>query len=280
MIKNEIRNTERGRMLFLTDGKTEVGCALDFGIRISHLSVAGMENIFYEQPADCSDGIGSADGWRVYGGHRLWNTPEEDTNYYPDNDPIDYELTDDGVILKQKPDPLRLVEKAIIIRFLEDGRVQLTNIIKNIAEEAIDTAAWGVNTLSGGDVDVDFCKAEVKSGGYPDRNIAMWGATSLMDERVTWTAEHLSTKFKPLKDYFKIGLYTSSAKAAYVNAEKGQKFTLEFGADDFGKYPDGNANCELWLNTYCVEMESLGIVKHLEKGDSVEHTEFWRVEKV
>ena len=56
-MKSEIRNTNRGKMLFLTDGKTEIGCALEFGIRVSHLSAVGMENIYYEQPADCSDGL-------------------------------------------------------------------------------------------------------------------------------------------------------------------------------------------------------------------------------
>ena len=280
MIKSEIKNTERGRMLFLTDGKTEVGCALDFGIRVSHLSVAGMENIFYEQPADCSDGHRTADGWKLYGGHRLWNTPEEDSNYYPDNDPIEYELLEDGVILKQKPDPLRKVEKTVKLVFLADGRIEVTNTVRNLSAETVSTAAWGVNTLTGGDVDIDFNKADVSSGGYPSRHISLWGTTSIVDERVTWTANHLSAKFKPVKDYFKIGLYTAAGKATYVNADRGQSFELQFGTENFGEYPDGNVNFELWLNTYCVEMESLGKVQNLSEGESVSHTEYWKVEKI
>ena len=52
-----------GRIYFMTDGKLDVGVALDFGIRIVHLSCAGMENLYYSQPADLSDGFTTPDGW-------------------------------------------------------------------------------------------------------------------------------------------------------------------------------------------------------------------------
>ena len=42
-IKND---PQRGRIYWMTDGKTDVGVALDFGIRIVHLSCAGMENLY------------------------------------------------------------------------------------------------------------------------------------------------------------------------------------------------------------------------------------------
>ena len=38
-----------GRVLWLTDGNTRVGVALDFGLRVVHLSCEGMENLFYTQ---------------------------------------------------------------------------------------------------------------------------------------------------------------------------------------------------------------------------------------
>ena len=276
-MKSEIRNTNRGRMLFLTDGKTEIGCALEFGIRVSHLSVAGMENIYYEQPADCSDGLITEDGWKLYGGHRIWNTPEDDTCNCPDNDPVEYELLEDGVILKQKEEPWRHIEKEIKIRFLGDGRIEVTNLVRNVSGKAIDTAAWGVNTLSGGNVDVDFIPADSVSG-VPGRYISLWGTTNIADERLTWSRNHLSAVYKPIKDYFKLGMYTKAETAVYEN--KGQRFTLGFGSDQFNAYPDNGCNFELFMHHDFIEMESLGKVMHLSKGECATHTEYWKIEKI
>lgn len=276
-MKSEIRNTNRGKMLFLTDGKTEIGCALEFGIRVSHLSVHGMENIYYEQPEDCSDGLITDDGWKLYGGHRIWNTPEDDTCNCPDNDPVEYELLEDGVILKQKEEPWRHIEKELKIRFLPDGRIEVTNLIRNMSDEAIDSAAWGVNTLSGGDVEVDYIPAEVVAG-VPGRFVSLWGLTNIADERITWTREHLSAKYKPVPDYFKLGMYTKAGIASYTN--KGQKFELMFGTEHFGNYPDNGCNFELFMHRYFIEMESLGKVMHLSKGECATHTEYWKIFKI
>ena len=276
-MKSEIRKTNRGKMLFLTDGKTEIGCALDFGIRVSHLSVLGMDNIYYEQPGDCSDGLITEEGWKLYGGHRIWNTPEDETCNYPDNDPVDYELLDDGVILKQKEEQWRHIEKELKIRFLSDGRIEVTNLIRNMSDDPIDTAAWGVNTLSGGDVEVDYIPADTVAG-QPGRFVSLWGSTSIADERLTWSQYHLSAKYIPIPDYFKLGMYTKSGTASYTN--KGQKFILDFTTEHFGNYPDNGCNFELYMNKAFIEMESLGKVQHLSKGECAAHTEYWRIEKI
>ena len=276
-MKSEIRNTNRGRMLFLTDGKTEIGCALEFGIRVSHLSAVGMENIYYEQPADCSDGLITEDGWKLYGGHRIWNTPEDDTCNCPDNDPVEYELLEDGVILKQREEPWRHIEKELKLRFLDDGRIEVTNLVRNKSSKAIDTAAWGVNTLSGGDVEVDYLPADVVPG-EPGRYVSLWGMTNIADERLTWSNNHLSAKYKPISDYFKLGMYTKAGIASYTN--KGQKFELMFGTENFGNYPDNGCNFELFMHKCFIEMESLGKVIHLSEGECATHTEYWKIKKI
>ena len=47
-------DAKRGNLIWLSDGRTEAAAALDFGIRIVHLSCAGKPNLFYSQPASCS----------------------------------------------------------------------------------------------------------------------------------------------------------------------------------------------------------------------------------
>ena len=60
---------EMGNMLWLEEGDIQIGIALDYGIRVRHLSIKGMENLYYEQPVDLSDGFGTPDGWKLRGGH-------------------------------------------------------------------------------------------------------------------------------------------------------------------------------------------------------------------
>ena len=57
-------DAKRGNLIWLSDGRTEAAAALDFGIRIVHLSCAGKPNLFYSQPDDLSDGLATEAGWR------------------------------------------------------------------------------------------------------------------------------------------------------------------------------------------------------------------------
>ena len=55
-------DAKRGNLIWLSDGRTEAAAALDFGIRIVHLSCAGKPNLFYSQPDDLSDGLATEAG--------------------------------------------------------------------------------------------------------------------------------------------------------------------------------------------------------------------------
>ena len=127
-IKN---HPEHGRVYWLSDGKTEVGVAMDFGIRIVHLSCAGMENLYYVQPADLSDGFGTSDTWKLRGGHRMWLAPEGDHSYHPDDDPVKIMPLENGVLVEQPLDPLQNIVKTLKITFCENGAVRLDHSFRN-----------------------------------------------------------------------------------------------------------------------------------------------------
>ena len=90
-----------GRLLLAESGRITVGVALDYGIRIPYLSYDGSENLFFEQPSDMKE-LSTEAGWRVRGGHRLWIAPESEKVYYPDNEPICYEIIENGIEIRQK----------------------------------------------------------------------------------------------------------------------------------------------------------------------------------
>lgn len=266
-----------GRVLWITNQKTEVAVALDFGIRVVHLACAGCENLFYEQPTDRSDGFTTNDGWILYGGHRLWVAPECDQSYYPDNMPVHYSVSGNTVLVEQDVDLFLQIRKRLSLTLEDDGKICVNQSVENVSEQPIVGAAWGVNTLdAGGEVRVNFACQHI--GGYnPQRVISLWSDTNLGDPRLEFARDHLQANYLPLNDYLKIGLYCNPGKVVFHN--KGQVLELTFDAQSYELYPDNGCNFELYMCKNFTELESLGTLTTILPGQCATHTEFWHVEK-
>ena len=260
-----------GKVLWLTDENAQVGVALEFGLRIVHLSCVGKENLFYVQSADCSDGFVSENGWRLRGGHRFWLSPESDASYAPDNDPIAYTILSDGVLLTQNPDPLLQVRKFIKLTF-NRGETTLEHRIENLANEDRTWALWGVNTLDGGEAEIPFPS---ERGFSPTRSIALWSDTDLHDPRLHFHRQGLTVRHAPITGYCKLGL--SLAEAPAVLRSKGQQLEIGFGAQQDGDYPDRGCNFEVYMNDRFLELETLGPKCRLAPGEQASHIETWRI---
>lgn len=276
---NSVRNTSQwGRVLWLQNDVLEMGIALEFGIRVVHISCIGCENLFYVQPTDLSDGFTTEEGWRLYGGHRIWMAPESDDTYYSDNAPVSYELTVNGAVITQQPDPVLGIRKRLEVFFQDDGGVRLTQSIENVTQRPFCGASWGVNTMDAGGV-AEICFTNAGRKGYtPHRVVSLWADTNLHDPRLSFEKEKLTARYMPLQDYLKIGLYCIDGKVMFVN--KGQRLTLKFGSEKLSQYPDNGCNFELYMCSKFVELETLGMKTELIPGQITGHTETWYLTKV
>lgn len=276
-MQHDIRKTEQwGNVLWLEHGDVEIGVALEFGIRIVHLSLKGMENLYYVQPNDLSDNFTKGD-WRVYGGHRLWMAPESLESYCPDNNPVDYKMEENSVLITQQPDPALQIRKSIRITCLEDGTVALDHEIENLSQETILGASWGVNTLAGGGVaKINFVG---ERGFNPKRTVSLWGLTNLHDPRIHFESDRvIATHMADVPEYFKIGLYVQPGEAVLEN--KGQKMTIRFDVAPMDDCIDGGCNFELFLCTKFMELETLGVKTQIAPGKTAGHREIWQLEKL
>ncbi|MBQ9967982.1 MAG: hypothetical protein IJO88_04595 [Oscillospiraceae bacterium] len=274
-MKHEIRDIPgRGRVLWLTDDKTELGVALDLGIRILHLSCAGMEDLLYEQPDDLSDGLSTPDGWRIYGGHRYWTAPESEKSYYPDSVPVAYELTENGVRLTQQDDPWMQIRKRLDIEFMEDGSIELRHSAENISNMTVSYASWGVTTLDRGEARIGFRRG-IPGTYAPSRSISLWGDSSPADPRIRFGEDEIFASHKPMENAFKMGIFSPDGRATLIN--KGQQFTLSFEAEKGADYPDGGCNFEVYMDLHVLELEALGQLRTLAPGERAEHWERWQV---
>lgn len=275
-MNSEIRTTQRwGKVLWLWDEHAEVGVALEFGIRVVHLSCPGMENLYYVQPGDLSDNFTTEKGWRLYGGHRLWLAPESTGSYCPDNAPVSYTVEGNSVLVVQDPDPWLLLRKCLRITFT-GGTVRLDHSIENLSGETRTGASWGVNTLDGGGV------AEICFGGErgynPKRVVSLWGHTNLHDPRLHFTADSLTAQHIAMDGYLKLGIYSNSGRAVLRN--KGQQLTIAFDAEPLECYMDNGCNFELYLCRQFMELETLGVRTEMGPGESACHTEVWQLSKI
>lgn len=265
-----------GPVLMLCSDKTEIGIALNFGIRIIHLSHIGMPNLLYRQPDDLSDGYTTDAGWRLYGGHRLWLAPESDRSTYPDNESVTYKILEDGVELVQQPDPWLQIIKFLRIKFCEDGFIQLTHSIKNCGSYAIRAALWGITTLSGGGIaDVSFSGTLPPDDLTPKRTVSLWADTNLGDPRVSYEKDRITFRHIPSDDFFKIGVFSKDGKMSTENF--GQRLEIFFESNKIDDLPDFGCNAEIYLDRNFIELESLGIMQTIPAGQYASHTELWRV---
>lgn len=275
-MNSEIRTTERwGRALWLWDDSVEVGVALDFGIRVVHLSCKGMENLYYVQPADLSDKFTTDKGWRLHGGHRMWLAPESTDSYYPDNDPVSYTLEENGVQLLQD-DPWMKLRKRLRITFRDDGTVCLDHSFENMSDRPVTGASWGINTLDGGGV-AEIC-FNGERGYNPKRVVSLWSYTDLHDPRLHFTAESLTAQHIAMDGYLKLGLYSNPGRAVLRN--KGQQLTITFDAQPLERYMDNGCNFELYLCRQFMELETLGTRTEILPGQCACHTEVWQLSKL
>lgn len=271
-----LRDPMLGNILWMTDGHTEIRIALEFGLRILHVSCLGMENLFYQQPDDCSDSFITKQGWKLRGGHRFWLSPESDLSYYPDNDPVGCTLLPNGAELIQNKDPWLQVQKSLRILFQKNGSVEVIHGVKNVSCHPLIAALWGINTLApGGKAKVPFSGS--KSGDYtPRRTLALWADTNLGDPRITFSKNSLTIQHGPSSDYFKIGMFCKDGFAVFEN--KCQRFELSFSADTPENYSDFGSNFEVYMNSEFMELETLSVRHTLNPEDSACHREIWRVE--
>ena len=263
------------KSVFRSNSVSEFGIPLEFGIRIGYLSYKNGENLFYEQPNDLND-LCTPEGFRVRGGHRLWLAPESEKDYFPDNQPVQYEIIGDTIRLMQEKDPWLGVQKSMEIIFVSDEEIRVKHIVINTEAREQEFALWGVTSVA------PCGKAHIplkhREGGYdPLHTVTMWDYTSLGDERVQYTREAITLSHKPLVQKYKIGVGHPDGPVTYEN--KGVIFEKSYEIHTSEAYPDGGVSFEIFMCRHMVELECLSPLLTVGAGETAEFCETWRLKK-
>ena len=284
--KQEITYGAFGKCLELSNGIVKLVVTLDFGPRIIRYSFVDGENMLYEDAAkefgnfdaSIAKTYGEGSAWYLYGGHRLWTSPESvPRTTYPDNDPVGYTLTDNGAVFAPPVQKCNNYGMEIAVALAEDSTdVTISHRITNYGLWPVTLAPWTVTVLSTGGTEV-LPQPTVDTGLLPNRKIAFWPYAKLTDERLMLLDRYIVLRQKKMDVKFKMGINSQHGCGLYFN--HGEVFVKKYEPVPGGDYPDGGVSLETYTNKAYVEMESLGEFATLATGEFTEFTESWSLAK-
>ena len=277
-ISHEIKEYKNyGKVLFISNGKLTVGVTVHVGPRIIYTALEGRENIMFEDiERRFGEDVGEYGKWVNYGGHRLWSSPElvPDT-YFPDNDPVAYEIDGNAFTFTAKPTPFGK-EFSVKLEMDEDkAELKLTHKIKNVSDKTLDFAAWSLTCMTrGGVCIVPVCTR--KSGFLPNRVLSLWDYSDIADPRFKLTNEYARIRQDSFcKGAFKAGFNVEDNFAAV--AINNQLFIKKFEDYKFVNFPDYSCNVEVYTNDSFLECEVLSEKREYAPGECAVIEESWKL---
>lgn len=261
-----------GECLFIDNGIIEIAVPVSFGLRVGYFSFVGSENVFFEQPSDMLD-FNTAEGWKIRGGHRLWLAPDQNATYYPDNEPITYEIDHDEIILTQKEDTWFKVIKRFKIS-MEENRLHIKHEVTNTGTCPLEVSLWSISVMAPGGVEI--IPLETGEGGMaPISRFSFWDHTNPGDSRAEYRKDRIILKHQPISDRYKIGVGHPVSPVRYELNET--VFLKHFDVKKEQRYPDGNVSFETFMSQYMVEIESLSPMLTIQPEETAEHQEVWEL---
>lgn len=272
-----------GKCLEVKNNVCTLIITLDIGPRIIGYFLNGKENVFFEdveqkityQKDNYTKVFGENEKWYIYGGHRLWTSPEyAPYTYYPDNNPIDYFVNKNTITLT--PAPQKVTDIAMTIELTLDensSKVEINHKIQNQNIREITLAPWALSVMDKGGIEI-LPQPDRKTGLLGNRLLALWDYTNMADPRVFWGEKFITLiQDNTASTAFKLGISGEKGWAAYIN--KGQVFLKQYTHNLEGVYPDNGMSYETYTNEHMLEIETVGELKTLKCGDISTHKEQW-----
>ena len=285
MIKTEIKNyLDYGRVLAITNDVIEAYVTIDVGPRIIRFGYVGGQNFMCDNrdvmppktDPEFEAFFGKGKGWEILGGHRIWTSPEGYPNsYYPDLDPVKYEITEWGAIFTPNAETENGMQKQLEIKMdPDDTNMFVTMNVTNIATAPQEFSIWGL-TVSACHGTLIIPMNSNDTGLLHNRNISVWPYTNLADSRLHFGKKYVTLhQDVNIKQSFKLGFGLNHAEAYYCLRD--EIFRKSYETNHKSEiYPDNNCSFETYTNEGFIEIESLSPLKQVKPNETVSLTEHW-----
>ncbi len=262
----------------LSNGVLELVATTDVGPRLIRFGLLGGSNVFREWPEQL--GKTGGEGFRIYGGHRLWHGPEDpQRTYVADNQPVQWNWHEGTLRLTAPTETLTGLQKEMeIVMDPSRARVTVRHRLINRGLKPVTTMPWSISVMPGPG------RAIVPQEPYvahaerllPARTMTLWAYTDMRDPRYTWGTKYVQIACDPgVNRAQKIGFMNTVGWAAYAGG--GTLFVKRFGYDARALYADLGCNVEVYTGGDMLELETMGRLAPLAPGATAEHVEVWHL---
>lgn len=249
------------------DGK-ELIISSSFGPRVLSLCVDGSVNIFF---LDHKKELGFMD-FKLYGGHRLWTSPESLDTYEGDNGECSVEVSAGEIKVSSFNESTGLLKSMKIC----DNNKQfcITHSIENKSDMLYSASLWGLSCVR---PDAKLFMPWTTSGEWKMSKIVYWqkwgGSHSSDVNSMAFKKGARLFSITPDGREFKVG---AAAHEGFVGAS-GEGYTLikKFDRCDNAIYPDDNCAAECYGCADFSEIETLSPIYTMNPGKRYEHKETW-----
>lgn len=273
-----------GRCLVIENEVCTLKVTVDVGPRIIYYALKDMENTLredinrdtYRDSDDIHKFFDTEENWYIYGGHRLWTSPESwPESYTPDNSPVKYEIKGNSVVFTPEP-RTKVGEQHVMTVTLDEASSKVTvgHSVENISDRELKLSPWCMTVGDKGGIEI-IPQSKEKTGLLSNRRLVIWEYTDVKDERFYMSNSYITLRQTDKPQSFKIGMNNRDGWCAYVN--KGQIFKKTFDFNENAEYPDFGCNFETFTDGFIVEIETLGELRTMKPGDKNEFEERWEL---
>jgi len=259
----------------ITNDIVDLIVTVDVGPRVIRYGFIGKENEMCEVGKTL--GLNGGSEWRIYGGHRLWHSPEDEyRTYEPDNSPVPWEKVRDGIKTVQEIEQRTGIRKEMEITLSHEGSgVNVLHRLTNTGPRPMKLSVWSISAMSVSGKEV-IPQTRRNTGLLPNRTMVLWPYTKLDDPRISLGEKYIILRQNPsAKGPLKLGTSNEQGWAAYFN--HGHLFVKYYEHKKGAVYPDFGVSYETYTNDFMLEMETLSPLTMLEPGSGIEHSEAWEL---
>lgn len=254
-------------------GDAEMIVVTEVGPRILSLRVTGGPNLLYVDPSTAGQGQGDV-AWHIYGGHRIWVSPESEDAYAPDNAHCAVQVSADGLSAVAPPDPDTKLSKRLTVR-ADGDRFIVESAVRNTSDFVAAGAVWALTCV----VPQGVIAFPWGTGGrWAVKRIQWWTAWAGHSSNVRsqqYQAGPDLFVLRPTGEEGKVGTHSPEGWLALCRADA--TFIKSFTPDPFATYPDGGCSVEVYTCASFVEMETLSPQGIIAPGQELVHREVWTV---
>lgn len=257
----------------ISSGDFKLVVTTEVGPRIIGGFIGKSENIFYVDPERA--GKKGGDEWFIYGGHRIWHSPEDKPRTYcPDNDTVQIKKKGGEVEFSSGIEKTTGISKCFSVRPLGKRRFEIVHRLRNHNMWSVELAAWALTVMAqGGTAIIPIPQGDRKSL-LPNRYITVWPYSDLDDPRVSLGKKKILIRQDTnAKGAFKLGLNCEDGWIAYAN--KGFALVKRFKHLVDAAYPDNGCSIECYSCNFMLEIETLSPLYQLDPGEEIVHVETW-----